>query len=110
MILYHYTTKEGHDEILRTQVLLPSLRASNPKDARHGDGQYLSDIPPRLKRPGQLSYLFLNIPYQGRRFAYYIGLNVDGLNPIKGREYVWVIPNQQPLDISGRVVSHGENK
>ena len=45
-ILYHYTNQAGYNGILKSKVLLPSLRANNPKDARFGDGQYLSNIVP----------------------------------------------------------------
>ncbi len=109
-VLYHYTSKEGYTAIIASKTLKPSLRADNPKDARYGDGQYLSDIVPGTKRPGQLSYMFLNIPYQGRRFTHYVGINVDGLAVIRGREHVFVILNQGPLDISKIMAGHGENR
>lgn len=32
--------------ILKSNQLNPLLKANNPKDARHGDGQYLSDLKP----------------------------------------------------------------
>jgi hypothetical protein len=108
--LYHYTSREGYQKILTSKTLLPSFRANNPKDARYGDGQYLSDILPGTKRPGQLSYLFLNIPYQGRRFTHYIAIDASGLQVVRGRDHVFVVPNSQPLDISSRIVNHGENR
>ena len=110
MILYHYTSKAGHAAIIASKLLVPSLKANNPKDARHGNGQYLSDIVPGTKRLGQLSYLFLNIPYQGRRFTHYVGINVDGLTVITGRQHVFLIPNERPLDIAKRLASQGENR
>ncbi len=109
-ILYHYTSKEGYDAILASQVLQPSLKANNPKDARYGDGQYLSDILPGTKRPGQLSYIFLNIPFQGKQFTHYIGIVVTGLTVVKGRDYVFVVLNVGPLSLSGILASHGENR
>ncbi|EXU74362.1 hypothetical protein BG55_17225 [Erwinia mallotivora] len=43
-ILYHYTHNNGLDGILTSKKLNPSLKANNPKNARYGDGQYLSDV------------------------------------------------------------------
>jgi len=109
-ILYHYTSKEGYAAIIESGILMPSLKANNPKDARYGDGQYLSDILPGTKRPGQLSYIFLNIPFQGRKFTHYVGVNVEGMAFVKGRDNVFVILNQEPLDISTLLAGHGENR
>lgn len=41
--LYHYTNEKGLNGILESNELRPSLKANNPKDARYGDGQYLSE-------------------------------------------------------------------
>jgi HYD1 signature containing ADP-ribosyltransferase len=67
--LYHYSTVKGHAEIVSSETLRPSLKAVNPRDARFGDGQYLSDILPGTKSPGQLAFLFLNDPRGWRRFT-----------------------------------------
>ena len=45
-ILYHYTNDKGLKGILSSKQLNPFLKANNPKDARYGNGQYLSDILP----------------------------------------------------------------
>jgi hypothetical protein len=105
--LYHYTNEQGLSGILATKSLLPSTRARNPRDARFGDGQYLTDIMPGSKRPGQLSRIFLGHPFAGKRFSHRIDLNVAGLNVLFGRMHVYVVPNARPLDISGRLVGHG---
>jgi hypothetical protein len=89
--MYHYTTKAGLAAILQSRQLLPSLRANNPKDARYGDGQYVSDIVPGTKRPGQLSRIFYGIPFGWRRFTHYVKINVDGLAVVYGRSGVFVI-------------------
>jgi hypothetical protein len=107
-VLYHYTSKEGYAGILQTKRLLPSLRAHNPKDARFGDGQYLSDIVPGTKRPGQLSYLFFGIPWGWRRFTHHINLDVNGLAANYCRPHVYVIRNSVALDISNRILGHGQ--
>jgi hypothetical protein len=88
--LFHYTSLEGHDGILKSKNIRPSLRANNPKDARHGDGQYFSDILPNTRRPAELSRIFFGFPWGGKRFAYHIDVNVDGLNVMAGRPFVFV--------------------
>jgi hypothetical protein len=108
-ILHHYTSVKGLAGILQSKSIWPSLRANNPKDARYGDGQYLSDIPPGMKRPGQLSRIFLNTPWAGRRFTHYVSINVVGLKVISGRPFVFLVANKGPLDISKRLVAHGKN-
>ncbi len=108
-VLYHYTSQAGYEGILKTSKLLPSLKANNPKDARFGEGQYLSDIVPNTKRPAQLSMIFFGIPWAGKRFSHHIDINVDNLNVMYGRQYVYVIQNSEPLDISNRLVGHGRN-
>lgn len=106
--LYHYTNEDGLKGILSSKKLNPSLKANNPKDARYGDGQYLSDIEPGTKRPAQLSAAFIRIPWQGNKFSHYIEIDVSGLKVVKGREHVYIIPNLVPLDISNRIVSYGK--
>jgi hypothetical protein len=108
-ILYHYTSEAGYTGILASKVINPSLQANNPKDARYGDGQYFSDIEPGTRTPAQLSKEFINIPFQGKKFLYYIGVKTAGLNVLKGREHVFVVVNNSPLDISKRLASHGQN-
>nr|WP_261644307.1 HYD1 signature containing ADP-ribosyltransferase family protein [Erwinia mallotivora] len=109
-ILYHYTHNNGLDGILTSKKLNPSLKANNPKDARYGDGEYLSDVKHGTKKDGQLSYAFLNIPYQGSKFENYIAIDVTDLTVIQGREGVFVINNTEPLDSTGRIISSGKNQ
>lgn len=105
--LYHYTTERGMNGIVDSQKLNPSLLAINPKDARFGDGQYLSDIVPGTKKPSQLAFAFIRNRFQGRRFTHYIEIDTTGLEVIKGRTNVFLVPNQEPLDLIGRLIGHG---
>jgi hypothetical protein len=105
--LFHYTTEAGLSEILSSQVLYPSVRSQNPRDARYGDGQYLSDLPPGTKTPGQLAYLFLNDPRGWKRFVCFLEIDVDGLTVALVKPHVYLIPNTQNLDLIHRIVSHG---
>ena len=82
--MFHYTSMEGHIGILETRQIWPSLKANNPKDARYGEGQYVSDIVPGSRRPGQPEVIY-------------------------GRPNVFLIKNASPLDVSDRLVSQGVN-
>ena len=108
--LYHYTNEAGLNGILEDESLDPSLKALNPNDVRYGNGQYLSDIVPGTKTPAQLSRAFLGQPFQGARFTHYIQIDVTDLNAIQGRPGVFVIPNETPLDLAGRIVGYGANQ
>ena len=107
MILYHYTDAIGLGGILTSGTIRPSTLARNPNDVRYGDGQYLSDLVPGTKSPAQLSRMFLNLPFFGRRFTHFVAIEVEGLPFIEGRPGVFVIPNESPLDISARIVASG---
>jgi len=108
--LYHYTNEAAMNAIVESETLNPSLKALNPNDVRYGNGQYLSDIPPGSMTPAQLSRTFINNPFQGSRYSNYVAVDVTGLNVIQGRSGVFVIPNETPLNISGRIIGNGAVK
>jgi len=105
--LYHYTTEKGQKGIIQSCELWPSTKAVNPRDVRYGDGQYLSDIAPGTKTPGQLSRAFLNDPRGWRRFTHRVEIDVTGLSVVEGRPGVFVILNKSNLDLTGRIVGSG---
>jgi len=107
--LYHYTDNKGLDGILSSEKLNPSLKASNPNDARYGNGQYLSDIAPGTKTCAQLSRCFFNNPFQGKKVENYVEIDVRGLNAQKGRDGVYLIPGETPLDLTNRITGSGKN-
>jgi hypothetical protein len=107
--LYHYTDAAGEAGIVGSQQLRPSLKALNPKDARYGDGQYLTDIAPGTRTSAQLSRDFLGAPFWGKRFTNYVEVDVSGLRVIRGRDGVYVIRNSGDLNLSGRIISNGSN-
>lgn len=107
--LYHYTSEKGLAGILDTGTLNPSLKANNPKDARYGNGQYFSDIAPGSKSNGQLSREFYATPWKYKQTSHYLEIDTNGLNVIKGREGVYLVPNESSLDITNRIVNYGEN-
>ncbi|MBP3611323.1 MAG: hypothetical protein J6J42_13425 [Lachnospiraceae bacterium] len=88
--------------------LNPSLKANNPKDCFYGEGQYLSDIVPGTKSPAQLSSIFIHNPFQGAKYAYYVEIDVTDLDVVYGRDNVFVILNQESLDLMDRIVSYGK--
>jgi hypothetical protein len=108
-VLYHYTTEAGAKGILESEKLFPSLKQLNPKDARYGNGQYLSDIAPGTKSAAQLSREFLGMPFQGARFTHYVEIDVRGLNVVQGRPGVYVVPNEGELQLINRIMSSGKN-
>ncbi|HFI0151189.1 TPA: HYD1 signature containing ADP-ribosyltransferase family protein [Streptococcus suis] len=107
--LYHYTSDAGIDGILNSGQLYPSLKANNPKDVRYGNGQYFTDISPGSLTNPQLSSKFITIPFQGNKFANYIAVDVTDLGVIKGRDGVYVVPDDKSLDLSNRILDYGKN-
>jgi hypothetical protein len=105
--LYHYTSAEGFASIMKSRNLRPSLKSVNPRDARHGDGQYLSDIAPASKTPGRLAYALLNDPRGWRRFTHYVEIDVSGLTVVEARPGVLLVPNTEALDLTGRILGGG---
>ncbi|WP_236545596.1 HYD1 signature containing ADP-ribosyltransferase family protein, partial [Tenacibaculum maritimum] len=108
--LYHYTDDAGLEGITASKEMNPSLKANNPEDARYGDGQYFSNIKPGTKTNSQLSRKFLNIPFQGKKFSNFIKVKTEGLNVLKGRDGVYVVPNKKPLDLTNRIIETGKNQ
>ncbi|MFJ2825931.1 HYD1 signature containing ADP-ribosyltransferase family protein [Streptomyces toxytricini] len=104
------TNEQGYKGILDSEEMRPSVKASNSKDSRFGDGQYQSDIEPGTRTLGQLSAAFLRVPWQGRKFAHYFENDVTGLEVWRSvvRPDVYLILNDQNLDLIGRIVSHGK--
>ncbi|MFD7920618.1 HYD1 signature containing ADP-ribosyltransferase family protein [Streptomyces sp. NPDC059740] len=109
--LFHYTNEKRLEQILDSNELWASTKNNNPKDARFGDGQYLSDIKPGDKRPGQLSYAFLRTPRGWHKFTHFIEIDVSDLEVLQGTERrdVFLIPGDRPLDLTGRIIRHGKN-
>jgi RHS repeat-associated protein len=107
-VLYHYTNEVGMTGIVQSRSLRPSLWRVGTKDVRYGNGQYVSDILPGTRTPSQLSRDFLGQPFQGKRFTHYVEIDVTGLGAVQGRPGVFVIPNEVPLDLTGRLLSSGK--
>ena len=107
-VLYHYTNEVGAAGIVDSASLNPSLWRVGTKDVRYGNGQYVSDIAPGTRTLSELSYDFLRNPFQGNRFTHYVEIDATGLGAVQGRTGVYVIPNETPLDLTGRLLGSGK--
>ncbi len=106
LILYHYTNRKNLPSILTTQVLLPSLKANNPNDARHGNGQYFTDLNPYLYNSSQIAQKLISWPNK-YKYNSYVAIDVTGLNIENPEACIYVHKSQVPLNISGRIVGFG---
>ncbi len=106
--LFHYTDKKGYNGILDSHEIYPSTKAKRPRDARYGDGQYLTDVQPNLMSPEELSMTLYNNARQINKVSHYIEIDVSTLPVKKGRDGVYVILNDKPLDISDKLIGHGK--
>lgn len=104
----HYTNEAGMTGIIDSNSLNPSLWRAGTKDVRYGNGQYVLDIVPGTRTPSELSYDFLGIPFRGDRFTNYVEIDATGLGAVQGRSGVYVIPNEVPLGLTGRIISNGK--
>jgi len=105
--LFHYTTSAGYDGIIEIMRIRPSLRSKSPKDARYGDGQYLTSIAPGTKSRGSLSYALVGTPFIWRKFTHFVEIRVDGLPVMEVRDEVFLIPNKDDLMIGERFIGGG---
>lgn len=48
-------------------------------------------------------------PFRGLRFTSFVEIDVSGLNAVEGRAGVFVIPNEGPLDLTGRITGWDAN-
>ncbi|NFA44128.1 hypothetical protein EXM65_16510 [Clostridium botulinum] len=105
--LYHYTNEKGLNGILESNELRPSLKANNPKDARYGNGQYLSDIVPETTKSTSLASKFIRVPNK-YKYTHFVEIDVTELEVVKGRSGVYVIPNEGNLNVTGKIVRSGK--
>ena len=109
-VLYHYTNLTALTAILSEQSLKPSLRRHRRRDARYGDGLYLTDIFPGTLPNDQLSDLLVQNAAEADRFTHFLAIDVTGLEVIEGREHIFVVPRRKNLSLAGRIVRTGGNE
>ncbi|WP_309485300.1 HYD1 signature containing ADP-ribosyltransferase family protein [Streptomyces sp. WELS2] len=54
----------------------------------------------------------MRVPWAGHKFSHFLEIDVRGLEVMRSveRPDVYVIPNQGPLDLTGRIASHGKSQ
>mgnify|MGYP000650346568 CR=1 FL=1 len=115
--LYHYTSEAGRSAILESGEILASQGAKN---ARHGVGQYFTDIapeaiggriasatPPGKISLGQLSVRLFGVPWNTRKLASFLEIDVTGLGARLVAPNIWLRTGESSLEIVGRVCRSG---
>gem|GEM_PF-6555060 len=119
---FHYTSEEGYNGILGSK----SLRASTgSKNARFGDGQYLTDVAPEQigaarvaeltpeqvsagqRSLGQVSSELFRVPWNSRFLKYFLEIDTTGLAVENPRPGTFLIRNAGDLSLHGRIVRSG---
>ena len=108
--LFHYTTEVGLQRILGSRQLNPSIEGI--RDARHGPGQYLTDIAPLdilsgILTRAQVARRLFGQPWAGSKLDRYVEIDVTGLSVENPVPNVYLIRGTEPLDLAGRIVSAG---
>ena len=95
--------------ILESGSLRPSLKAVNPKDARFGDGQYLTDIVPGSRSPASIARELIGRPNK-YKFTNYVEIDTMDLPVVvpPNRAGVYIIRNDGDLDIINRIIGSGK--
>lgn len=89
MIVYHYTTKSAHDEIMRTKQILPSSPWTT-MDSAHGTGWYFTDLDPE-KCDSVVAYYCWRNGTLIDRVRYYLKFDIDSSLLKKCREHVYMV-------------------
>ena len=106
MILYHYTTKEAHDEIMTTGEFKPSDPWTT-MDAAYGRGWYFTDIDP-TKCESFIAFSCWTLAAFNRVRCYF-KFEIDASLITKcSRDHVYVVSNWDSNKI--KLVDHGENR
>ena len=77
------------------------------KNARFGEGQYLTDIEPNSLTAGQVSRRLYGVPWNTSKIAYHIKVDVKGLNVIQNNPHNFLVPGNNPLPLHGRILDSG---
>lgn len=104
--LYHYTDEAGEKAIRESGQLNASQGA---RRARHGPGQYLTDLGPEsgLTR-GQLARRLFGSPVAGgSKLDRCLVIDVCGLTVQNPPPNIFRVPGSAPLNVSGRILGSG---
>lgn len=108
-VLYHYTTEEGMTGIRQSGDIWASLEESGPRHARHGDGQYLTDVEPGTLSGPELSNVLVRNFNEAARFTHYVKIYTEGIPLRRERPGVFRHVTRMPLDVYSRILSWGKN-
>ncbi|MER7773174.1 RHS repeat-associated core domain-containing protein [Kitasatospora sp. NPDC096140] len=117
--MYHYTNAQGQQGIIDSGTLNASTMN---RHARYGHGQYLTDhaqggivedarkgVDWRVAKDeadSATSQILVLNPDEGARFSHWLEIDVRGLEGLRvaaDRPQVFLIPNERPLDLTGRI-------
>jgi hypothetical protein len=112
--LIHYTTETpGLPGITEALFITASKGAKN---ARHGNGVYLTDIFPEMIGEGsgkltlgQVMRRLFGQPWgKQKSMGAFVELNVQGLELTNPKPNIFLYPTEEGLDVSGRIVRSGK--
>jgi len=89
MIVYHYTSKEFYDEIMRAMTLKPSSPWTT-MDAAYGIGWYFTDLGPDICDMA-IAYRCWQDTTALYRTEYYLKFDIDAKILKKCREHVYIL-------------------
>ncbi len=102
-VLRHYTTEAGYKAIMESGELFASTGAKN---ARHGAGQYFTDLTSGYTS-GQISRRLFGVPWNSKKLTHFIDVDMSGLNVIKNAPHNFLVPGTNSLPLGGRILNHG---
>jgi RHS repeat-associated protein len=120
--LFHYTSEIGYNGILESGELNASIGLKN---ARHGNGQYFTDIAPSSVGAtsksvltttqvqegqislGQLSSKLYGMPFKTGSLTHYIEVDVKGIQISNPKNNIFLNNSNTSLNLGGRIKSHG---
>lgn len=89
---------------MKSKVLKPSIGVKN---ARHGPGQYLTDLSSEGLTPGQVSRQLYGVPWNETKVSHFIDIDVSGLNVINNAPGNFLIPGTKGLPLGERIINGG---
>lgn len=103
-VLRHYTSESGYQAIMESGELLSSVGAKN---ARHGSGQYFTDLMAGDLTSGQVSRRLFGVPWNSNKLTNFIDVDLSGLKVIENTSNNFLVPNTASLSLQGRIINHG---
>jgi len=88
MIVYHYTSEEAYNQIMRTKEFLPSF-FSTALDAVYGEGWYFTDLPPSSSDEELYQLWGQPVPERVKR---YLVFDIDKSLLQNTRDHVYRLP------------------